>query len=846
MTSITATNITSQQDTLLKTLWSLAARTTSATNTVTIINNSDIAYDINTDKFTFTYNDALASALFYNVTPKVVFTLSFILNWRIYNTGNSLRVAWGDSTRRYEIEFSILAESALSTFAPTTIRLKYANKTNIYQVVSVTSNSIYTNTNHLCVVSCDDESNIELSIDGVTIFSINELDVLNPENGWKLINTNDPMVLGNFGFEYYRNTILRTGATVQGSLDISEITIKNYNYFADDVLVAGNISAITYENLERQPIISGMYDKLYNNLTHTKMSLTYNNYSVIRQYPPVRSFTANTYSISGQSYGNGTYIISSANAEESSTFSPFKAIDGDLTTSFSPNDRGVFTNGVYTGVPWSVMMESTGLLQEYKGVEITLQLPAAILLDRAYVRFTNTGVSSYAILASSDGVSWTEVMIRTNVTLSADTLYFLYSSAFAIPYKYYKVVILGVIATGVVKPRIVEYYLLGQDYSVNTFFTASNNRVECSTLKATKYENLENQSIIQTLQTNASRWDLNATTNNLTYTGDVSISGNLTLKGGIPFGLTNTGNTYLPYTDNVNYIRGPLVMCDTGGAVKVGDTVYSGLSKFNINQGVSGTYNVGTESSGHGLFISDQYKGQSMCFGCDTVNTCCYMAANGNLVIQPSPTSGTQRLGIGTIPSFKLDVYRGFTGSSGTVCRIFGTDNGIPGERGIRVAQKVAADDWKPLSVFNNGIEVVTVRNANVGISNQNPQQKLDVAGIIKSEGLLIGNKTIKKTYFVQVTASGGWTLSRNFYRLTVPFTISDAFGVTSVDTFNYMVFVSVTGNDFYGLTSRVTKQTNAFSVTFDTQDSQQFYLFNGAVLTYYNLAADVFVVMFE
>jgi hypothetical protein len=73
-------------------------------------------------------------------------------------------------------------------------------------------------------------------------------------------------------------------------------------------------------------------------------------------------------------------------------------------------------------------------------------------------------------------------------------------------------------------------------------------------------------------------------------------------------------------------------------------------------------------------------------------------------------------------------------GLTTATCRIQCTDAGVS-ETGIRVAQKVAALDFKPLAVWNNNVEVVTFRNERVGIGVTNPGTALHVQGSITYTG---------------------------------------------------------------------------------------------------------------
>jgi len=74
---------------------------------------------------------------------------------------------------------------------------------------------------------------------------------------------------------------------------------------------------------------------------------------------------------------------------------------------------------------------------------------------------------------------------------------------------------------------------------------------------------------------------------------------------------------------------------------------------------------------------------------------------------------------LGTIGAFKnmTGSVADSSGNSNLTGRIFFTDsNGLVGETGVRFASRLNSNDYKPFSAFNNGLEVVSVRNSNVGI----------------------------------------------------------------------------------------------------------------------------------
>jgi hypothetical protein len=69
--------------------------------------------------------------------------------------------------------------------------------------------------------------------------------------------------------------------------------------------------------------------------------------SVERMYPPLRDFTAATRTITGQSYGNGTYEVTASNNHPSEP--PFRILDGTASPWTSSLSYGGSPAGTYTG-----------------------------------------------------------------------------------------------------------------------------------------------------------------------------------------------------------------------------------------------------------------------------------------------------------------------------------------------------------------------------------------------------------------------------------------------------------------------------------------------------------------
>jgi hypothetical protein len=139
--------------------------------------------------------------------------------------------------------------------------------------------------------------------------------------------------------------------------------------------------------------------------------------SVERMYPPLRDFTAATRTITGQSYGNGTYIVSASSNHSNEP--PFRILDGTAspwTISSTTGAYGGSPAGTYTG------SQSLG---GYTGEWVKVQLPVAINLTRYIIEAGNIGGTSrvpavYKIFGSNDNVNWTELVNKSNPLIVAN------------------------------------------------------------------------------------------------------------------------------------------------------------------------------------------------------------------------------------------------------------------------------------------------------------------------------------------------------------------------------------------------------------------------------------------
>jgi hypothetical protein len=134
-----------------------------------------------------------------------------------------------------------------------------------------------------------------------------------------------------------------------------------------------------------------------------------------RIYPPVRNFTTDTTIVSGQPYGNGTYIVSA------STFNSGE----DAFRIFNGTNSGWTQVSLkYDGSPAGTY---TGLLSlgGFSGEWIKVQFPVSIKLTKYIIEASATGgvnraPSVYKIFGSNNNIDWEQVVYKSVPLVSAD------------------------------------------------------------------------------------------------------------------------------------------------------------------------------------------------------------------------------------------------------------------------------------------------------------------------------------------------------------------------------------------------------------------------------------------
>jgi hypothetical protein len=162
---------------------------------------------------------------------------------------------------------------------------------------------------------------------------------------------------------------------------------------------------------------------------------TFINYSVERMYPPVRNFTAATTAVSGQTYGNGTYVVS---------FSSTGGASVDPWTCFNTTSTvgGHWATGRYTA---GVFNNTSFIVAGYLGDWVKIQLPVAIKLTRFnFVSRPTYQVRSpkdFKIYGSNDNITWVELVNKTDAAYNASNIYEQTTPEITNTYTYYGLVV---------------------------------------------------------------------------------------------------------------------------------------------------------------------------------------------------------------------------------------------------------------------------------------------------------------------------------------------------------------------------------------------------------------------
>jgi hypothetical protein len=185
---------------------------------------------------------------------------------------------------------------------------------------------------------------------------------------------------------------------------------------------------------------------------------SFTNYAVERMYPPVRNFTAATTTVSGQTYGNGTYVVSYSSFLVS--YEPFKCFNtSDTIGGHWP--EATYTDGNYAG--------SAFIVAGYLGEWLKIQLPVAIKLTRfRFLKRTGSQVlldrspKDFKVYGSNDNITWVELVNKTGAVYNASYIYEQTTPEITNTYTYYGLVV-NKLFSGATVLNFDEWYIYGQE-----------------------------------------------------------------------------------------------------------------------------------------------------------------------------------------------------------------------------------------------------------------------------------------------------------------------------------------------------------------------------------------------
>ena len=184
---------------------------------------------------------------------------------------------------------------------------------------------------------------------------------------------------------------------------------------------------------------------------------TFTNYTVERMYPPVRNFTAATTAVSGQTYGNGTYVVS---------FSSTLGIALDPWTCFNTasGSGGHWAASRYTA---SVFNSTSFIVAGYLGDWIKIQMPSAIKLTRfeflSRIGYLDRSPKDFKIYGSNDNITWVELVNKKDAIYNASNKYEQTTPEITKTYTYYGVVVNKLLGSTGTVLNFDEWYIYGQE-----------------------------------------------------------------------------------------------------------------------------------------------------------------------------------------------------------------------------------------------------------------------------------------------------------------------------------------------------------------------------------------------
>jgi hypothetical protein len=187
----------------------------------------------------------------------------------------------------------------------------------------------------------------------------------------------------------------------------------------------------------------------------------FTNYSIERMYPPVRNFTAATTTVSGQTYGNGTYVVSFS-ATYGNSIDPWTCFNtANVAGGAWPDNR--YTAGVFNSTSF--------IVAGYLGDWLKIQLPVAIKLTRFEIlmrtdetqQTRERSPKDFKIYGSNDNITWVELVNKTDAVYDSSFRYIQLTPEITNAYTYYALVVNKILSTVASLLNFDEWYIYGQE-----------------------------------------------------------------------------------------------------------------------------------------------------------------------------------------------------------------------------------------------------------------------------------------------------------------------------------------------------------------------------------------------
>jgi len=251
--------------------------------------------------------------------------------------------------------------------------------------------------------------------------------------------------------------------------DVSLLYNKTYSIPPNTYTLNFPVPTIADINNNSNIVLRGAYDIALSTMNSSIIPKTgqyipkptsFTNYSVERMYPPVRNFTAATTTVSGQVYGNGTYVVSFSAAVGGS-------LDPWTCFNTSSASGGAWPDNRYTA---GVFNSTSFIVAGYLGDWLKIQLPVAIKLTRFEFLMRNEGVQAlrdrapkdFKIYGSNDNITWVELVNKTDAVYDSSFRYIQLTQDIITAYTYYGLVVNKLFSTSTIL-NFDEWYIYGQE-----------------------------------------------------------------------------------------------------------------------------------------------------------------------------------------------------------------------------------------------------------------------------------------------------------------------------------------------------------------------------------------------